>query len=178
MRRRKRIWIPPEVLEVMEVLDLILDHHALGAAVLQGAEKWPSSPELADLIRYVHGGERGDLVQGGERIPEGQRMLETIDRTERILRENGGAEAFVRACRAFRKVDPHGWGLVRDHSESVQPGGGPKAGPGELPASWEVAERWGYHPATVRRRRDDIVFRIARDIRQTAVGWDLSKESA
>lgn len=92
-RRQAKQFVPEIVKDVADLIDFFLDHHSVGLLVLLGDVRFPDSREFSEMIccsQKLDFGDPGVRVQGGESVPEAQRVIERVDRIMRTIDNVGG----------------------------------------------------------------------------------------
>lgn len=158
-RRRRERFAPRKVKDTEALISFILERHSVGLLVLCGDEEWPTTADFADMSRE-YGIEPNSRVQGGEEVPNAQRMLERADFFERATKNAGGKDRIIEIFRALRATDNTEWKILRDSSQIRR---GRPYFTGDFTAR-TIARRHHIHEDTLRRNRLIIIQRLAFEI--------------
>lgn len=157
LRTGRKRYAPREVTDIAWLIDLFLDRHVLGLAILVGTVPFPPSEEIAAMVRnsVTYDDVR---VKGGEKLPEQQRVVEAVTRVDRAVALAGGIEQINREFRNLREKMPDDYRLLREYTENVRSGRPASLG---AASATDIADRHNMHPDTLRRVRNYIVLSVA-----------------
>lgn len=159
-RRTRDRYIPRKVREVEALISFILDRHAVGLLVLCGDEPWPTTADFAEMASCGGGGP--DIrVQGGIKTPEAQRIVESAEHHERVVKSAGGKERIIEVFRDLRKANGNDWRVLRDSAMIRR--GRPYITAGDYTARI-IARRHHIHADTLRRNKMYLIHRLAFEI--------------
>ena len=147
---------------LVEVLELLLCHHPAPFRVLGDPEWELTVDEVIPMLDYdAHPrADSGVRVDGGEAVPEAQRICERVDQVGEVIRRVGGWPHVVWCVRDYRESCKEEWNLLVVYQRMMpRPGREMRMGDGGRLA--KVAERLGISPDTVLRRRETIVMELA-----------------
>lgn len=163
-KRSSKQFVPKVVRDIVDLLDFFLDNHSVGLLVLMGEVCFPSSRELFEMICCKERGEYDvdtDIrVQGGQQIPEAQRIVERVEHFEHTMKTVGGIGHIVEAFQEFKRHSPREYGILRD---SIKVKRGRPFKSGDYTAQ-KIAERHHMHQNSMRRNRNYIVLKLAHEI--------------
>lgn len=160
-RRTRDRFVPRKVRDVEALISFILERHSVGLLVLVGDEPWPSTSELYEMAAGESRGEQLDVrVQGGESVPEGQRVLERVEFYERAVCVAGGVERITSVFRDLRETSRREWTMLRDSAMIRR--GRPYVSMDRTARA--IARRHHMHEDTLRRNRIIIIQRLAFEI--------------
>jgi hypothetical protein len=142
------------------VIDLILRYHPFGLKVLKG-EVVPTTDELSEIVRTISAAdESGIHATSNFRMFEQERRVISADALMEPVEMAGGWSVIADVIRAYAKMFPETWEMVRLHTEWVEPGGHSKM-LGESAVN-RIAARFGVSAETVRLKRSRALYQIAK----------------
>jgi hypothetical protein len=148
---------------LVELLELLLRTHPYPIRVLLGEMEPPS---VLDLVASDGrpGADLGVRVDGGEKIPEAERLVERAAPFDQALEAVGGWDGIVRSVKELKEFEPELWEQFAACVRWVRPKRGRYSGAriGDGGHILKLAERLGLGSATVLRRRDAAIREIAR----------------
>lgn len=150
--------------DIVRLIDFVSKSFPEGLAILVGTAEPPSTLEICDALRRGTGSplstasKYGTVIQGGERLPQAQAMLE--NEYEATVAALGGWNFIAKAIRQFREQYPETWALFEMYCIHVRKGGSIHLGTGGGVAM--CSSRYdGATARTLSRRRKKIVQTIA-----------------
>lgn len=157
-RLKSRRYISRAEQDLIWLIELFLERHSGGLYILLGTVPLPDSAEIAEMIHNCSSVDLGVRVQGGESVPEAQRIVEAVDRVYRAIALAGGIERINKVFCEFKHDAPSDFALLRDHTAHVKLGRPFRT---SRYCAATVADRWHMHPDTLRKARNFIIARIA-----------------
>jgi len=143
------------------VIELILTYHPKGLRVLVG-ECEPTTAELAEILQCVcdSGPDVSPRVAAAFPTSPQERALISVDTILDIVAEGGGWAGIAAMARQFREVRSEDWAIFHAHVLWVKPCGASRIG--QDPVLLRIADKFGVCPDTVTRKREAVVYEIAK----------------
>ncbi len=108
---KKNYYIPKKVQAVESLLWLFVKRCPTGLLCFFGEEKFPAADELFAMLSN-HGA--GEKVDGGNFIPEAQRVTEAVEHIDGMLRAAGGLDLLRRICTEYAAHSPREARMLKD----------------------------------------------------------------
>ena len=120
MPRIKKV-IPKEQQAIIETLKLFLSYYSNGLLPFIESSAMPDAETVAEMVladlRTRSSAADNTRVQGGEHIPQAQRLAEMADtRVYSVIRDSGGLELWRAVFADFQKAEPELSAILRDLS--------------------------------------------------------------
>jgi hypothetical protein len=133
------------------VIELLARTHPAGLRVLLGEYEPPSAEEIRDMLGATRGGVGADIrVDGGKRLPEAVRLLETAEIFNRFVDAAGGWGHITRMAREWAGKNSGDWALMVDHARDIRHTGHRWLGGAKLR---RIADAYGCSGRTVTKKR-------------------------
>lgn len=170
--KKKQMVMPRKMREVIAMFDLFMGYYALGLACFMGEEPLPCREDLALMITYAkRGNDDAGRVDGGERIPYAQTMLEKAETVEGLIEYFGGLEVFRQSFSFFAKLENEAcakssgrinrYDLLRDLSS---------VGGNRFPSVGSVSFQYHISSRNMQEKKTSALHQIARDIYYKRLG--------
>lgn len=154
-------------------IDLLISHYPQGLSVLLGQVEPPTSQDIAELVASFSGGDDlGVRVDGGESVPEAERMLATAEKYFDVIEKAGGWDHIVSVVLEWSEHYSKTWGIIVDHVRWVQ-GGFSRVDESQLD---RIAKKHHTTIDTVCRKKREFPSVLARAILRTPKhgdNWNL-----
>jgi hypothetical protein len=130
-----------------------------------GYDPFPDIEELVMMVSALDA-QTDDLAELGTRIPksgiatEEQRIIESAEVIENIVKRAGGIGRIVRVFRQYRRKNEKGWRVLVDWYKLLSS----RRSHRERQIAWKLTGKYHQHPSTLWRWRMDLIARIARDV--------------
>lgn len=157
--RSKQI-ITTRVSALVNVMRMLLKRHSEGVKVLFGEVEWPTIEEWYAMLGGGGGNTLAERISGGEILPQQQRIIESVEKIERTVRQVGGPKFIVKRFKALRKRDPDIYPFLMDMAEVMSYG----AFSVGRTSAVDMAERYHLSVSALMRRRDRVFQNIAGEI--------------
>ncbi|KEJ91119.1 hypothetical protein [Synergistes jonesii] len=145
--------------DLVDFFKFIISKSENGLAILLGIAPPPGAVQMYEML----GGnkvEYGVRIDGGEKIPQAQRILESVEHLEDIISAVGGWREIHAATLKFKADYPDQWKILETHALFVRPGGLLRDGQGGMSAI--ICRRHSdITPKTLRRRYKKILRALA-----------------
>jgi hypothetical protein len=93
-----------------------------GLSMLLGRVSPPDSEQINEMILSFSpaGNDLGVRVDGGQNIPQAERLIYTAEAFCAVISACGGWGHIVEAARGYMKVFPNEWAIIMDHTRWVK----------------------------------------------------------
>ena len=150
-------------------IDLLVSHYPQGLSVLLGQVEPPTSQDIAELVASFSGGDDlGVRVDGGESVPEAERMICTAEKYFDVIERAGGWNHVIAVVRDWSVHYSTTWAIIVDHVCWVQ-GGFSRVDESQLD---RIARKHHTTIDTVCRKKREFPSVLARAILRTPKNGD------
>lgn len=155
-RRRTERYIPRGMKQVMGLLYLFLSHYPLGLYPFTNRTPFPDTAEISEMVSIVRrGGDTGCHIDGGDKVPVAQKIIESADQIRDVIDSNGGLDLFYDIFAWYEKECPERISILRDLSMLKSPG---------FMTKMQVASNYNMSIRTMDRERDLAILHISREV--------------